>query len=315
MTHGAGRAGCCAASSRQLPRWLGQRRNNGPPRTCPAACRSCRSPTGRTTRRSPPTARAWRSTSSARRSPRRAGSARSACVVADLDARRAAARGQPRRAACAPGRPRSGYHSALSADGRSVTFEVAEGNMNYAKRYGQMRVVLRDLRARRTRRLSHPRGSAAARRGPPTTRRCPGDGRFVAFEAADASRRRARRPRCGSSTGGPARRRSSAAAARARSTRRGSRATAARSSFSAADAGTDGRALVFVRDVATGATTLVSRAPGADGASADDDAYEPSISADGRFVAFTSAAGNLGARGQPLAHLGPRPRRRARSRP
>ena len=66
--------------------------------------------------------------------------------------------------------------------------------------------------------------------------------------------------------------------------------------FSAADAGTDGRALVFVRDVANGATTLVSRA-GADGASADDDAYEPSISDDGRYVAFTSAAGNLGADG------------------
>jgi Tol biopolymer transport system component len=53
---------------------------------------------------------------------------------------------------------------------------------------------------------------------------------------------------------------------------------------------------VFVRDVANGATTLVSRA-GAAGASADDDAYEPSISDDGRYVAFTSAAGNLGADG------------------
>jgi hypothetical protein len=43
--------------------------------------------------------------------------------------------------------------------------------------------------------------------------------------------------------------------------------------FSAADAGTDGRSLVFVRDVATGETTLVSRAAGPRGASADADAH------------------------------------------
>lgn len=56
----------------------------------------------------------------------------------------------------------------------------------------------------------------------------------------------------------------------------------------------DGTGGVFVRDVVTGATTLVSRANGASGAIADDSSYAPSISADGRQVAFSSYATNLG---------------------
>ena len=50
---------------------------------------------------------------------------------------------------------------------------------------------------------------------------------------------------------------------------------------------------VFVRDTATGATTLVSRGTGAAGAGGDGFASEPAISADGRFVAFASTADNL----------------------
>lgn len=52
--------------------------------------------------------------------------------------------------------------------------------------------------------------------------------------------------------------------------------------------------LVYVRDVAAGTTTLVSRASG-DGAAADSEAREPALSRDGRFVAFSSEATNLGA--------------------
>jgi Tol biopolymer transport system component len=47
---------------------------------------------------------------------------------------------------------------------------------------------------------------------------------------------------------------------------------------------------VFVRDLDTGVTELVSRASGAAGAAATDYSFEPSISADGRFVAFSSRA-------------------------
>jgi len=48
-----------------------------------------------------------------------------------------------------------------------------------------------------------------------------------------------------------------------------------------------------VRDLQQNATTLVSRAAGAAGAEADGGSAKPAISADGRFVAFDSAATNL----------------------
>jgi Tol biopolymer transport system component len=50
---------------------------------------------------------------------------------------------------------------------------------------------------------------------------------------------------------------------------------------------------IFVRDLQAGTTALVSRASGASGPSADKDSAHPSISADGRFVAFNSDATNL----------------------
>jgi Tol biopolymer transport system component len=50
---------------------------------------------------------------------------------------------------------------------------------------------------------------------------------------------------------------------------------------------------VFVRDLGTGATILVSRAAGAFGAAGDGHSFEPSVSGDGRFVAFSSRADNL----------------------
>ena len=54
---------------------------------------------------------------------------------------------------------------------------------------------------------------------------------------------------------------------------------------------TNGYQDVFVRDRSTGKTERVSVAP--DGSEADFSSYEPSISADGRYVAFASAASNL----------------------
>jgi Tol biopolymer transport system component len=50
---------------------------------------------------------------------------------------------------------------------------------------------------------------------------------------------------------------------------------------------------VFRRDVQGSKTELVSRATGADGAPSFADSAHPSISSDGRFIAFESAAGNL----------------------
>jgi Tol biopolymer transport system component len=51
---------------------------------------------------------------------------------------------------------------------------------------------------------------------------------------------------------------------------------------------------VFVRDLKTNLTMLVSRAQGKHGAAGSGDSSSPSISADGRYVAFESYASNLG---------------------
>jgi Tol biopolymer transport system component len=50
---------------------------------------------------------------------------------------------------------------------------------------------------------------------------------------------------------------------------------------------------VFVRDLDTGVVTLVSRANGPAGAKSNGNSFDPSISADGRYVAFVSSATNL----------------------
>jgi hypothetical protein len=275
----------------QLPRWLGQRRNNGPPRTSAAgtpimAIADWANHPSISVDGTRVAFDQYRSTIPEARS---LGEIR--VLVADLAAGGALAEASHADGVI-PGKPRSGYHSQLSADGRSVTYELADGNMNYAKRYGEMRVDLRDLVAARTISISHPLG---VRREPSRTAYNPtvsGDGQRVAYEAAARDGSTAlwltdRRTGASQLVG-----RGSAGAIYEPRLSGDGRTLA----FSAADAGTDGRALVFVRDVGTGATALVSRA-GADGASADDDAYEPSISSSGRYVAFTSAAGNLGAEG------------------
>jgi len=51
---------------------------------------------------------------------------------------------------------------------------------------------------------------------------------------------------------------------------------------------------VFVRDRSAQTTILVSRAGGPSGDAANDDSFEPTISADGTVVAFTTRASNLG---------------------
>jgi Tol biopolymer transport system component len=57
--------------------------------------------------------------------------------------------------------------------------------------------------------------------------------------------------------------------------------------------GTGTNAEIYVRDMVAGTTTLVSRASGPGGLPANDYSLEPSISADGRHVAFVSQATNL----------------------
>ncbi len=70
---------------------------------------------------------------------------------------------------------------------------------------------------------------------------------------------------------------------------------------------------VYVRNLDTGTTTLVSRADGMDGApAAGGDSRGPSISADGNLVAFESDADNLSGGRRRLGDEHLRPRRDSR---
>ena len=66
-----------------------------------------------------------------------------------------------------------------------------------------------------------------------------------------------------------------------------------------AGAPADNKAHVYLRDLGAATTTLVSRADGAGGASADDDSRSPAIDAAGDLVAFGSSGSNLGVPGTP----------------
>lgn len=195
--------------------------------------------------------------------------------------------------------PRSAYNPTVSDDGRVVAFESAEGNLNFAKRYGQIGVFVNDARTGRTRGMPQPP------QGPGVSRSeynpvISADGRRVAYQAQRRAGQSAiyvtdlRDGRTELASRGP---RSAPRAddgvydpAISGDGRRVAFTTAA-SNLGAGDL--RGRTQVFVRDLAARTTTLVSRANGARGAIADDYSADPAISRDGRHVAFSSAAGNL----------------------
>jgi Tol biopolymer transport system component len=80
--------------------------------------------------------------------------------------------------------PSSAYNPSVSGDGRFVAFEAAAGNLNFAKRYGQMGVWVRDVRTGRT--VAASKGASRA----PFSAYNPsisGDGARVAFESSDSA--------------------------------------------------------------------------------------------------------------------------------
>lgn len=136
-----------------------------------------------------------------------------------------------------PGATGSGYSASLSADGRFVGF------------WDGAVVLVRDLRIGTTvvaSRASGPLGVEA--NASPFSPSLSADGRFVAFTSPA--------PTLDPDDG---------------------------------DAAPD----VFVRDLREQTTTLVSRASGVSGAKGNRESLDPSISGDGRFVAFASRASNL----------------------
>ncbi|CAA9504728.1 MAG: hypothetical protein AVDCRST_MAG67-2254 [uncultured Solirubrobacteraceae bacterium] len=196
--------------------------------------------------------------------------------------------------------PRSAYNPTVSGDGRLVAFESAEGNLNFAKRYGQIKVFVRDTVAGRT----HSVGRRAVGDGLSRSEYNPvlaADGRRIAYQTARPGGEsavwvcdlRTGRSQLASRAGGKGAGANAAVFEPAISA--DGRKVAFTSSASNLGAGDlKGRTQVFVRDVARGTTTLASRAGGGHGAVADGYSSDAAISQNGRFVAFASAARNLG---------------------
>jgi Tol biopolymer transport system component len=193
----------------------------------------------------------------------------------------------------AAGNPRSAYNAAISASGRFVAFEIAAGNLNFAKRYGQIHVNVHDAEA----------GKAVAIDAPTTK---PGYSRSAFNPSLSNDGRRLAFSAVGPNGNTVIWIRDMQTAATDVATPRP--AGAPRGDAYGGRLSGDGRWLVFtwvprdgsgshvyLRDLTTGATSLVDRASGAGGAVANGFSSHPAVSADGRFVAFSSSARNLGA--------------------
>ena len=139
----------------------------------------------------------------------------------------------------------------ISADGRYVAFASLADNLSHEDDDAVRNIYVRDMQSGTTTLVSRATGAAGeAGDGYSAAPSISADGRFVAF-------------------------------------------TSESENFTADDA-KDHTPDVFVRDLHTHTTTFVSRASGPAGAGGDASSEEASISADGRFVAFHSVAGNLG---------------------
>ena len=145
----------------------------------------------------------------------------------------------------APGDDRS-YWPSISADGRFVAFESSATNLSGDDNDAIDDVFVRDLRTNVITYVSHGHAGTPGN-GPSYSPSISADGRFVAFDSAATN----------------------------------------------LSGGVDSVAHqdVFVRDLRTNAITYVSQGPA--GAPGNGYSGEPSISADGRFVAFESDATNL----------------------
>jgi Tol biopolymer transport system component len=204
------------------------------------------------------------------------------------------------------GTPASGAAPSISADGRLITFQSQDDTLPGVGNAALLYLFVRDVDAGTTTLVSRPTGLG------PTTQDASSfvpvvaaNGRFVAFES-DADNLTAETvaadrnifvrdldantttlvSRAGGPTGAPGNGRSTDKAISADGRFVAFTSAAANLSTEDQDPVDD----VFVRDMVAGTTTLVSRGTGAAGASGDGASEQPSISADGRHVAFQSAA-------------------------
>ncbi|HYF25733.1 MAG TPA: hypothetical protein VD931_08360 [Baekduia sp.] len=260
---------------RQIPRWLGQNRYNGPS----GGRNRLRIPPGDTAKRPALSADGGRVVWDAYRT-----TIAVAERLGEIHVQGAHLARPGRRVAVSPRvdprsrRPRSAYNSVLSADGRFAAFETAESTFPLAKRVGQMSILVRDLQTGATQKVSHLGLAAGAPTRTAFNPSISGDGRLVAFEATDS----------GTETGlwvvdrvaGTQRlltRDNDGAAYLPRISADGSTVV-----FTAARGG--GVTRVYRTTLADGATSVVSDGEGTD-------AYDPAVSADGRTVAYTTRVG------------------------
>lgn len=139
----------------------------------------------------------------------------------------------------------SSGHSSISAEGRFVAFQSSASNLVPEDTNGRADIFLNDRKTGITELISvggDGSGASAGSLAPSVS----GDGRLVAFQSA---------------------------------------------AFNLVAEDTNGDWDVFVRDRSTGTTELMS--VGTDGSQGNDGSFAPSLSTDGRFIAFYSDASNL----------------------
>ncbi len=215
------------------------------------------------------------------------------------------------RATGASGAPADGESRtpSISGDGRFVAFSSSADNLSAEDDIGALNVFVRDLVAGTTTLVSRASGAGGAAADDDSERPdISADGRYVVFQSdadnlapaaddaftnifvrdlvANTTRLVSRAPGLGG------------AAADDNSSFPYISASGARVAFqSGADnlSTEDGDAFqnIFVRDLASGTTTLVSRATGVAGARANGDSTEPEMSPSGRYVTFVSEANNV----------------------
>ncbi len=142
------------------------------------------------------------------------------------------------------------FQPSISADGRFVAFTSFASSLVDGDTNGEIDVFVRDLKTDTTRTVSRSNGVGApdgydASQTPSIS----ADGRFVAFASGAFNL--------------------------------------------VGDDDVNTHSDVFVRDLQTNTTRLASRSSGAGASNGNGDSYQPSISGDGRLVAFASSAGNL----------------------
>ena len=210
-------------------------------------------------------------------------------------------------AAGAKGNGSSGVPS-ISADGRFVVFASSATNLAAEDTDPATDVFVRDLVANTTTLVSHSASAGVEANADSFTPAISAGGRFVAF-ASNASNLLADDPDATtdvfvtdlqsgavalvSRADGALGAKGSSGSAAPKISADGARIAFSSNAPNLDPDDPDPSPDVFVRDVRAGTTTLVSRAAG--GGASNGDAFSPTISGDGRFVAFGSSATNLAA--------------------